>query len=331
MTRDMLEAFVRNAWAGDAESLEFTPMEGGGSDRSFTRVRAGASTAVLVAGPDALENRAYAAIGDHLWRRGRWGPEILGTVPDHGLILIEDLGDRCLLDLVREGDPGGIAAAYQRTVALMADMHSRGLMGFDPDWCHQTKRYDRDLILERETGYFLSAFIEGHLGLHPDPKTLAGEFRDLAEAALAGAQDVLMHRDFQSKNVMIPEGQPRLIDFQAARIGPPGYDLASLIHDPYAALPPDLKDRLLAAYLIRRKGRGFSGTSFKASFPHLSVCRLLQALGAFGNLIRKGKPWFGTHVDPALTTLTSILQGPEFDAFPAIRRLAAEASGHRGH
>jgi aminoglycoside/choline kinase family phosphotransferase len=272
-------------------------------------------------------------IGRHLWRRGQLGPEFYSSDPDAGLFLIEDLGDVPLADWAGREPDWGQNAMYGRTVALMADLHTSGLEGFDPDWCFQTKRYDRDLILERETGYFLNDFIRGYVGKKIDNGNAASEFSTLADAALAGSETVLMHRDFQSRNVMIKTGWPRLIDFQGARPGPPGYDLASLLYDPYADLESRQRNTLCEYYVERRLAAqaDFDEKRLLKSLPYLAACRLLQALGAFGYLTRvQQKPWFEQHIPTALKILRELLASPEFDFAPALRILVHQAAEELG-
>ena len=329
-----IEQFVIANWVpADAEAPILEPLAGDGSTRRFVRVRSGVETAIAVWGPDPSENRAYEMIGRHLWRLGRLGPEFLGCDQGAGLFLIEDLGDVPLADWAGRESDWGQGTMYGRTVALMADLHHRGLDGFDPDWCFQTRQYDRALILERETGYFLNAFVIGYLGQKTDADNLASEFDALAEKALAGTETVLMHRDFQSRNVMIKNGWPRLIDFQGARLGPPGYDLASLLYDPYAELEPKRRKAFSEYYVERRIASqpDFNEDRLFRSLPYLAASRLLQALGAYGYLTRvQKKPWFEKHIPAALRNLREILDETGFDFMPALRALinrAAEATG----
>ncbi|MEW5724191.1 MAG: phosphotransferase [Thermodesulfobacteriota bacterium] len=321
------EFVVRN-WepaGGTGEGLVWESLSGDGSDRRFARVRAGDRTAVLVYGPDPAENRSYEMIGRHIWRAGKFGPEFLAADQALGLFLVEDLGSVSLQDYSAGTDEVFTLAIYGQVVGLLARFHERGLTDFDPAWCHQTPRYDRNLILKRETGYFLSAFVEGWLGRRDWPASLPAEFEALAAAALEGAETVLMHRDFQSRNVMIKQGRPRFIDFQGARPGPPGYDLASLLYDPYTPLSAGLEERIFNLYVRKRYAYGgFDEKSFRAGYPYLAACRLLQALGAYGFLSRnKGKTSFEAFIPDALRSLERLIATPAFDFMPGLRELVA--------
>lgn len=321
--------FVDKNWKAlqkcDAEP-EWERLAGDGSDRSFARIVCGSETAVLVHGPDPAENLSYEMIGRHIWKLNGSCPEFMAVDRAAGLFLIEDLGSVALYDYVAGTDEIMLQAVYEKILGLLAEIHKNGLNGFDPEWCYQTPRYDRRLILRRETGYFLSAFVINYMELTADTEKLGSEFSALADAALEGSGTVLMHRDFQSRNIMIKNGRPRLIDFQGARPGPAGYDLASLLFDPYIGLEAEMRERLFEFYIQRRTGGGgFEEKSFRRTYPFLAVCRLLQALGAFGFLtLEKGKTFFKEHIPAAAGSLHEILLHEEFDFFSELRYLISE-------
>ncbi|MFH1136463.1 MAG: phosphotransferase [Pseudomonadota bacterium] len=314
-----------------AGRLGLEPTAGDGSDRLFFRLSAAGSTCIGVFGPDPRENIAYQGLGEHLWRLGEVGPEFLAADLRNGLFLVEDLGAVHLQDIARKNDPEELGRTYRRVLELLALLHESGLKNFDPAWCHQTARYDRDLILERETGYFIRTFVRGFLQMEGDFRPLDQEFERLAEKALADAETVLMHRDFQSRNVMIAAGRPRFLDFQGARPGPPGYDLASLVFDPYAALDDRTGRELLSWYMeIRAGSTGFNHEEFEASFYFLGACRLLQALGAYGFLAKeKKKMTFEKYMNPALRSLDALLSRRRFDFAPGLRDLIAACRAQR--
>ncbi len=319
---------MRTNWPGGDRELVWGLLAGDGSDRKFFRVSGGQFSAVALAGPDAAENRAYDLIGRHLWLKGGWGPEFLSSDREKGFFLLEDLGDRLLQAEALASGAGAAVAVYRPVVRLLAEVHARALDGFDPAWPFQTRRYDRELILQRETGYFLSAFVSGYLGLSPDRPGLDAEFAELAGKALAGTETVLMHRDFQSRNIMIKDALPRLVDFQGARLGPPGYDLASLLYDPYVRLGPEERRELFSQYLKDRADFGYDldETAFRVSFRLLAVCRLLQALGAFGFLSRvKGKRGFEAYIPAALEALEGLMAGNEMNFINKLRGLLTES------
>jgi aminoglycoside/choline kinase family phosphotransferase len=168
-------------------------------------------------------------------------------------------------------------------------------------------------------------FVQGYLGKNIDFDALADDFHFIADEALKGGINGLMHRDCQSKNIMIKNGAPFFIDFQAARIGPLQYDLASLLLDPYVALPKPVQKNLLVYAMDRLNLTSPERRQqFIQNFDYCSLTRNLQILGAFAYLSRvKGKSWFETYIPTALTSLTHWMhfQAPEPDAVRRLKKL----------
>jgi len=308
---------------GRNKEISWAPLAGDGSDRRFTRVYFGDASYVVVEGRDQAENRSYELIGRHLWRLDQAGPEFLAIDREKGLFLIEDLGDILLQDFARRVNSQETAGAYEPVISLMVWLHRRAARDFDVKWCYQTPFYDKTVVREREIGYFTEAFLDRCLGWPALSPAHQAEFNALAEAALKGNEQVFMHRDFQSRNVMLHQNRPRLVDFQGARLGPPGYDLASLLNDPYADLPEQLRERLLESYISqRRPDAGFNEAAFRETYDFLAVCRLLQALGAYAFLSQvKGKPAFKAYIPAALKSLDALLDTRKMSLFPALRGL----------
>ena len=158
---------------------------------------------------------------------------------------------------------------------------------------------------------------------------MSREFAELADRALDGAGQGFMHRDCQSRNIMLKEGRPRLIDFQGGRVGPPGYDLASLLFDPYVRLETGLRTACCDQYQQRRLELGdFDGEAFRRTWPFLTACRLMQALGAYAFLSGvRGKPRFLKYLPVALGSLGELLSDEKFAFMPELRGLVKDM-GH---
>jgi aminoglycoside/choline kinase family phosphotransferase len=127
---------------------------------------------------------------------------------------------------------------------------------------------------------------------------------------LASLPRVLVHRDFQSQNIIIRDGAAHLIDFQGMRPGLGEYDVASLLYDPYVSLTDTEREELFGEY---RAIRGQSGNPVAAASAELlrlcAMQRLMQALGAYGYLgLVKGNKAFLEHVPPALNALRSVVR-----------------------
>ncbi|MDA8165171.1 MAG: phosphotransferase [Desulfobacteraceae bacterium] len=315
-------------------TVGLVPLGGDGSDRRFFRVTRdhGPGLVAVLPSPTLPRARAEARsaflIGRHLHARGVPVPAILGYSEDEGLILFEDLGTVLLHEVIKRlaGRPGEILGWYRKAVDALIRLQLDGGHGFDPDFCWDGGRYDVPLMLERESGYFLHAFCRDLLGLGEGPPGLAAEFQAIAARAAAEPANTLLHRDFQCRNLMVRGGEVVIIDFQGARLGPLGYDLASLLLDPYAGLFPELQEEILR-YYIEALGRRLpiDGSRFREGYFFLRLQRNLQIIGAYAFLSgQKGKPFFRQFLLPALATLDSHLRQPAGAAFPCLRALAAD-------
>ena len=294
--------------------LQFLPLQGDGSKRLFWRITFSSSTPGLIAMANPptdttamRENLAYLMIGRHLFHKGIPVPEIYKSDLEQGLFLMEDLGPTSLQDLVSSNqDP---VPVYEKVLEHLIRLQTKGAGGFDTKWCCQTERYDQSVMRRYESDYFRDAFLCNYLGLKGQWSQLDGPFDYLAETASGADDRFLLHRDFQSRNIMIFEENTGFIDWQGARMGPLGYDLASLLIDPYTELIPEQRDRIYEHYLllIREYDAGLID-DLRTYYPYLAIQRNLQILGAFSFLTKTmHKPYFEAYIPAALKTLHNLL------------------------
>jgi hypothetical protein len=325
---DCAEAALRLLGASWQQGrVRIEPLLPDGSLRRFCRlVREDGARAVAAAPPpdDAAglrEAKAGWQIGRHLFACGVPVPELFGFDEESGLLVCEDLGDLRLHDLVLAEGPASpqVSALYRQTVTELAKMQVWGREHFAPAWCWDTPRYDRQLMLERESGYFLRALCRDLLQLELDEQRLAQEFSALADAAQTDAS-FFLHRDFQSRNIMVQQGRVRFIDYQAGRLGPLAYDLASLLIDPYAALPPDMQEALIEQYLdVLTALIPYSREQFRREYLWLALQRNLQILGAFAFLSRqRGRLFFRPYIKPALHSLLAKIPAEEYPCLKSL-------------
>jgi len=319
------------------DGLRLEPMAGGGSDRRMTRLALpGGASWVLVDNPrpqrfdgPLSENDSFVYLAGLFERAGGWGPRVLAFDREAGRTVVEDLGERHLLDEVRAaaGDETRLEPAYAAVLDDLAAMQAdlRGV--FDPARVHNPP-YDRELMRVWESGYALERFFRGLLELPLDYAGLERCCDGFADAAARIEGGLFLHRDFQSTNVMRAGGRWRYIDFQGGRLGPPQYDAASLLLDPYARLPRGLRRRLLERHAARLEAlTGRDAARFLADFPAIAAHRMLQALGAYGLLSRvKGKWWFLQHVPAAREHLGELLAEPALAELVPLRRAWEAAS-----
>ena len=313
-------------------AIEWEPLPGDGSDRRWYRLRAD-NTRLIVAdhgikpSERICEAEAFVAIGRHLQHKSVPVPKIYLEDTFAGLVFMEDLGDENLQTRVKEAPHSdSVYEDYSRLIEILLSMSFQGYEGFDLRWTYQTRRYDREVILQGECRYFVEAFLNGYLELAVAYETLAAECERLAGAIISIRPKGFMHRDFQSRNVMVYKNQFYLIDFQGGRIGPPHYDLASLLIDPYVDLPVALRETLLDFFAERLAQRtGISAGEIRKAYRYCALARNLQILGAYGFLTRhKGKPQFARYIPAAVQSLQENLARFNSDEFPLLSRIAED-------
>jgi len=290
-------------------------IEKGGSDRKYYRIRFGADASLILVKyrVDRGENARFVAIANFLSGIGINAPLIYFHDEEQGSIWLQDLGDEDLWH--HRADSWDVRGElYRRTLDEALILHKT-----DPEVRlppNGPPEFDAALFRwEQEYGFqncFQLCFrIEESRIREIADRT---EFTSLTEQ-LAAYPRVLIHRDFQSQNILICDEQAYLIDFQGMRPGLGAYDLASLLYDPYVTLSSAEREQMIDYYL---DGHGHSGSrdEFIDLFLRCALQRLLQALGAYGVIgVRRQKPEFLRHIGPAIDNLrevASLLSGFSF-------------------
>jgi aminoglycoside/choline kinase family phosphotransferase/GTP:adenosylcobinamide-phosphate guanylyltransferase len=315
--------------------IEKRQLKGDGSERQWFRLKTGHHSLIMAdhgirQSRSITEVDAFVHIGEHLYRQGVCVPKIYYYDTFSGLVFLEDLGDTNLQQTVRATDNAeSLIALYKPVIDQLVKLALRGADKFDPDWTYQTARYDRELIVEKECRYFQEAFLKGYLGFRTPFEALAADFELLAQKALQHSITGFLHRDMQSRNIMIKNHQVHFIDFQGGRLGPIQYDLASLLIDPYVELADSIQvhlreyciDALSAITVVNSK-------EFRSCFHYCTLTRNLQILGAFSFLSRvKGKHYFEKYIPASLQTLKSALAVHGQDEFHELTAVVEKAHG----
>jgi len=310
---DFIKSFLKDMGLPFNE-YRSVPIAGDGSKRSFMRIipsYTGNTYVVMENFPAneslAKENSAYLMINKHIFNKGLPVPEIYRFDLTNGWFIIEDLGNRSLQDYALNNKDR--MALYEKTIDILFQFQIEGARDFNTDWCYQTRIYDKSVMRRYEADYFRDSFLSNYLGMKMDWMKLDGQFDYLSSIASRADNQFLLHRDFQSRNIMVNNNQPGILDWQAARLGPLSYDLASILIDPYVNLSDKEKRHLYLQYLSLMKGHEPSWIEpFKGYFPYLAVQRNLQILGAFSFLSRvQGKAYFANYIAPALISLRQLL------------------------
>lgn len=333
MAREALFSSTRHH---DVPEIETHKLAGDGSDRLWYRITSGDSSVIMVdhgirTGSGTQEIDAFIRIGKYLFDKGVSLPAIILSDPFAGLVFLEDLGDLHLQDIVlqNKNDPDVILPLYRSIIDQLINMALPGRDGFDPEWTWQSASYDVTVVLEKECRYFVDMFLNLYLDMGVSFEKLKSEFVILAEGAAADTDAGFMHRDMQSRNIMVQQKRCYIIDFQGGRTGPLQYDLASLLLDPYVALSSNIRMTLYDYYIKQLSSRVVCDASvFRKKYETCAITRNLQILGAFGNLSKnKGKHSFETYIPAALRTLSqSIEKYHARDYLPGLRKVVIKAN-----
>jgi len=326
MELNLLDSLM--AWAVQVMGLAGSPppvatrLSKGGSDRTFYRLCwDGGHVMAMHYRHERRENAYYVPIGRFLREIGIAVPEIYHHDAGQGFLLMEDLGDDDLWS--HRSAPWDIRQGlYQKTLTTIHRLHVYPTETFPRAAVPLMEGFDAGLYRwERE--YFREHFVAGVCGIRmgrAEEQALEKELNSLALRLDAG-RPALVHRDFQSQNVMICRDEPVLIDFQGMRLGNPLYDLGSLLYDPYVSMNKEEREELLACY-FRLSDFGLSWSAFQNQFREASAQRLMQALGAYGFLgLKKGRPDFLRHVVKGVAHLEEVTK--QAPGLPLLRGLAA--------
>jgi len=304
----------------NVDEIKIAPIEKGGSDRKFYRVRCSLEQSLILVkyNLEREENRHYVEIAQFLEKHDIHAPRIYYHDADEGLIWLEDLGERDLFAdrdeswLVRrafyESALDEVRKLHQLPESVCIEMRQRLPTEFNAALYLWEQNYFFENCLDR---YFKieSAKID-KLSALPALQTITNNLAQLPR--------VLVHRDFQSQNILLRNAQAYLIDFQGMRPGLPHYDLASLLFDPYVELSQAERDELLEYYCGSKPS-----TEFLETLQLCAMQRLMQALGAYGFLgLVKDHKHFLQHIPKAVCSLGKVVA--EIDGLELFEKSLAE-------
>jgi aminoglycoside/choline kinase family phosphotransferase/choline kinase len=319
------KAFQRAFTAPPSGRIDREKLKGDGSQRQWYRLRTAHQSIVMVdhgirQTTMTSEVDSFVHLGLHLYRRGVPVPQIYFYDTFSGLVFLEDLGDVHLQQSVRSKNSATVTGLYKSVIDQLITLSRNGADKFDRNWTYQTPDYNRELILEKECRYFLEAFLNDYLNFNDRFENFQTDFSALADNALQYQTSGFMHRDMQSRNIMIKGRKIYFIDFQGGRIGPIQYDLASLLIDPYVEIPAVVQADLLN-YCIEALSAvtELDSEKFRACYHYCRLTRNLQILGAFAYLSRvKGKRHFENYIPTAVRSLRSHLAAGDPGEFPTL-------------
>lgn len=280
---DLLEMFQR--WA-KVSAKKIKPLNAHGSDRKYFRIENSGKKAIGVYNPDKKENIAFLNFSKHFLSKGLKVPEIYLQEPDKNIYLEQDLGDLTLFDYMtdvryKEGFSDKIIQLYEKIIDELPRFQIEAKKDLDFSICYPRSSFDGQSMMW-DLNYFKYYFLK--LAKIPfDEQHLENDFQTFTDYLLSCPRDFFLYRDFQSRNIMLCDGEPYFIDYQGGRLGALQYDLASLLYDAKADIPQSVRIQLLEnyfesvnSYLILDK------TKFIEFYYGYVYIRIMQALGAYG-------------------------------------------------
>jgi aminoglycoside/choline kinase family phosphotransferase len=320
-------------WVKKARTIESVErLPGDASTRRYYRVNTPGRPLILMK-RDPFEKEAgklpFLEVQKHLFDCGVSVPEVLEYDPKNGFILLEDLGDVTLLRRLQEvGDTEVERHLYERVIDVLVDLQVKSgpkaaaakIAGFDLSFTFEKLMWEVNFAIEH--------FYEVHLSreIRPrDKEILQNGFSRIC-AELSALPTVFTHRDFHSRNIMLKPtdssqeaGSIRLIliDFQDARMGPPQYDLASVLRDSYYQLSENQVDRLLDYYVARYEALSdeeIDRERFRYLFDLMAIQRNFKAIGSFASFLnRRGNATYLKYIGNTFENIRrTLLRYPDF-------------------
>ncbi len=296
-----------------------TELSASGSNRKYYRLQGDGTSIIGVEGTSVDENRAFIQMAKHFQSQGLPVPRFLGQSIDGLFYIQEDLGDSLLFDFIAEGRKTGVFCETEKellrkTMQLLPKVQVLGAEGFDFSVCYPQPEFNERSILW-DLNYFKYCFLKS-TGIEFQENKLEDDFVRFSNILMHTNTNTFMYRDFQSRNVMVKDGEPFFIDFQGGRRGPLYYDVASFLWQAKAKYSDELREELLDVYL---KALGelmpVDEQGFRTQLKHFVLFRTLQVLGAYGyrGYFEK-KPHFLQSIPFAIQNLREILHDevPEY-------------------
>jgi len=257
-----------------------------GSYREYYRIHSANYSAIGVYNTDVKENTAFLSFTSHFLKKGIPVPGIYAVSSDLKKYLIEDLGNTTLFNFLSkkretEGFSESIVDQYRKVLAFLPKIQIVAGRDIDYSVCYPREAFDKQSMLW-DLNYFKYYFLK--LAKIPfDEQALEDDFLKFTNYLLSAPSGYFLYRDFQSRNVMLKDDSVYFIDYQGGRRGPLQYDLASLLYDGKADIPPEIRIRLYKYYLSELKNyMSVDEHEFSSYFTGFVLIRIMQAMGAYG-------------------------------------------------
>jgi len=319
MSQTILELLndLFNRWCGES-IISITKLPASGSPREYYRITGTDNTAIGAINLDREENKAFIEFSRHFHSLGLSVPEIYLIDLENNAYLQEDLGDLTLFDHVFQlrdngNFPEALTEVYKKVLSELQKFQINGSKDLNYSVCYPRASFDRQ-SMQWDLSYFKYYFLK-LAGIPFNEQRLENDYNSLIEYLLAQDTSYFLYRDFQSKNVMLRDGLPYFIDYQGGRKGALQYDVASLLYDSKADIPPEVREELLEHYIAGLTNYpAVDAEKFRGSYFAYVLIRIMQAMGAYGfRGFYEKKTHFLQSIPYALNDLKWILNNVEFE------------------
>jgi aminoglycoside/choline kinase family phosphotransferase len=277
--------FLYKSWANE-EAIYIVPLAQSGSDRKYFRINGKEKTAIGVFNPDEKENKAFISFTKHFLKKGLKVPKLYAQQLKENIYLIEDLGDTTLFSLIEKEKASDSLSErllnyYKVSLSHLIRFQLDGGKGLDYSVCYPRAKFDKQSILW-DLNYFKYYFLK-LLKIPFYEQKLENDFNAFSNFLLQADSKYFMYRDFQSRNILVHNDELYFVDYQGGRKGALQYDVASLLFQAKVNLSHEIREKLLAHYLVQLSKRiKVSPKEFKKYYYGYALIRLLQTLGAYG-------------------------------------------------
>lgn len=318
-------------------ATEILPLKRTASGRQYFRVTGNNSTYIATHGPDLKENEAFISFSKHFKNKGLSVPVIFGEDLQQDIYIQEDLGNQTLYELLpKNGEDidDSLKGLYKKTLSQLAKLQIEGGKGLDYAKCTPHADFDQQ-SMQWDLNYFKYFFLK-LTGFTFDEAALEKDFQNLMQYLLKADCQQFMFRDFQSRNIMVQDGEPWLIDYQGGRRGAMQYDVASLLYQPAANLSEATIEELLDHYLTEAEQlKTIDRSAFLDFFYGYVLIRRVQALGTYGlRGIHERYTHFLKSIPIALKQITTLFEAgkikielPELERVLTVVKESAKYSG----
>ncbi len=309
---------------------EIQPIAESGSARKYYRVITEKSSMIGTYSSNIEENEAFLTFSKHFYGLGLNVPEVFAVNEERTCYLQSDFGDDNLFAHVQKALMAGSFGEnnielYKKVLSHLVKLQVLGHQGLDYSKAYPTERFDRQAIID-DLNYFKYYFVKPHEEIDFNETRLGKDFEAFADFVSQAPCDFFMYRDFQSRNIMVKDGELYFIDFQGGRKGPLNYDVVSLLYQVKAQIPQAIRDELVGYYKTElSQYMSPEAVKFDTYQPYFVYLRLMQVLGAYGfrGLIQK-KSHFIESIPYALREIEALSKAAPLTSYPELQSVISQ-------